>query len=130
MEQPMRQPNSKPTSRRQVFAIAAGAIVGGAADASQAATDIPTDPIFAGIEAHRVAWVARDLVTADAAAMALLDIEPTTIPGAMALLRYGAEAGIIWPGDRVADEFDNANEAFLCVLMGHVADALEGFVKG
>ena len=30
----------------------------------------------------------------------------------------------------VADECDNADEAFLCILMGHVADALEGFAKG
>ena len=126
----MRHPNLMPTSRRQVLAIAAGVIVGGAADASQAVSDFATDPIFAAIEAHRVAWVKRDSLTADPAAMALLDIEPTTIPGAMALLQYGAEAGVIWPGDRVADECDNANEAFLCLLMGHVADALEGFAKG
>ena len=123
----MRHPNLMPTSRRQVLAIAAGVIVGGAADAR---SDFATDPIFAAIEAHRVAWVKRDSVTADPAAMALLDIEPTTIPGAMALLRYGAEAGVIWPGDRVADECDHANEAFLCLLMSHVADALEGFAKG
>ena len=33
-----------PTSRRQVLAIAAGVIVGGAADASQAESDFATDP--------------------------------------------------------------------------------------
>ena len=41
----MRYPNLMPTSRRQVLAIAAGVIVGGAADASRAVSDFATDPL-------------------------------------------------------------------------------------
>lgn len=83
------------------------------------------DPIFAAIETHRVARAAGKRAGAADAAVALLDVEPSTIAGAIALLRYAGDPDIVWPGDRVADEFDDSSRAFLQVLTRHVADALE-----
>lgn len=81
------------------------------------------DPILAAIETHRAAHAAGR--GAADAAVALLDVEPQAIAGAIALLRYAADPDITWPGDRVADEFEDSSRAFLQVLMRREADALE-----
>src|SRR5712675_1305900 len=78
------------------------------------------DPIFAAIETHRAAGQGDA-----AAAVALLDVEPCTIAGAIALMRYACDPDVAWPGDRVADVFDDSSRAFLQVLIRQVVEALE-----
>jgi len=62
---------------------------------------------------------------ADAAAMALLDIEPTTVAGAAALLKYVAEEEDLTFPDNLADD-DGNDLSFGSAIAGHVAGALSG----
>jgi hypothetical protein len=72
-----------------------------------AAAALAPDPIFAAIERHKAAWrnceqcqtdeeIAQTCDAAGAEALALLEINPTTLTGVAALLRYSAEFDAKW----------------------------------
>jgi hypothetical protein len=66
--------------------------------------------------------------TSDEAAMELLDVAPTMLAGARALLRYAYEVSErndwIWP-DTVVEGDNDAGKPWLALLCRHVADALD-----
>jgi hypothetical protein len=141
------------TTRRAI--LAGGAAAATLPAAALAVPLAPPDPIFAAIEAHRTAMTTFNAVV-DAqselrsstreyealggpldraydaqhdAALALLSVAPTTITGAVALLRYANEytetesGDDMWPDHPVTDDDDARPWAFF--LHAHVADALE-----
>jgi hypothetical protein len=66
---------------------------------------------------------------ADQAALALLDLKPATIAGAVALLRLGFERGILdtwytWPENVTEDSRNFGDRDWFDALADHVADAL------
>jgi hypothetical protein len=66
---------------------------------------------------------------ADEAAMALLDVKPTTVAGAAALLRLGFEPNILqtwwqWPENVSEDSSKFDGHDWFAVLSNHVAEAL------
>jgi hypothetical protein len=64
----------------------------------------------------------------DDAAMALLDIEPTTFPGAIALLKYVAgQEDTLFPDDLIDD--DNKGISFGRAIAGHVGEVLNGMLQ-
>jgi hypothetical protein len=94
------------------------------------------DPIFAAIAECRTAIdeystaVAAEQTTShasdrsDTAAATLLNVTPTTVAGAAALLRFAFDVckrnDWMWP-----DELGDDDVPWLALLCGHVADALE-----
>jgi hypothetical protein len=106
------------------------------------------DPIFAAIEAHRAAWAAlekgckwlddestpeteaefdrlNDAV--EEAACTLVDTQPTTMAGAVALLRHAAEhEGMGDTFEGLEDEDDGKMKPWSYFMHRTLADALEG----
>ena len=116
-------------NRRAVLAGAAATAIPTAAVATL--PNLEPDPIFAAIQRHKDAYLAHgaaDTVDGDIDAAAdadfdardaLLEIQPTTMAGAVALLRYS------WEFCQQSGEEGIWGEAGGYELHRHVADALE-----
>jgi hypothetical protein len=114
-------------------AVLAGATAAAAIPTAAVATlpNLEPDPIFAAIQRHKDAYVAHgaaDTVDGDLDAAAnadfdardaLLEVQPTTIAGAVALLRYS------WEFCQQPGEESIWGEAGGYKLHPHLADALE-----
>jgi hypothetical protein len=133
------------TTRLNRRAVLAGAAAVPAISISGLATGAEPDPIFAAIEAHRSAWVhfadnpskskvhltaeddaetERRLDALDDAACTLSAINPTTIAGVVALLRYVAEHESEGNDFPLLDD-DNRAKPWSFFVHNNVADALE-----
>lgn len=146
------------TRRTAIAGLAAGTTFNVGAIALTRASG--ADPVFAAIECHRalhLSWStavdvqsnlrdddprygdadeATDVASDDLddAAVDLLNIVPTTIAGAAALLRYAYDVtradGWTWPDHVDAEEEGEDGRSWSDLLCGHVAQALEKMTVG